>query len=215
MIGNITLPPELEKSIGTENKEFAVLAKRALPLKSSLYFILFGVGWTAFICFFLYSFLGPVLQGKETQIVINDVPRAVSPGNYGALIGPGIVIGIFVLIGIGMFGYGVYLAFKKGGYFVGTPTRLVCFYKGTLKSIDWEIFSGSTEVNGNSQQGNITLQMRTRKIVKRKHSEDYVPDFTYIVGIPNVFEIEQICRKRIKENDPTPSAQQAASQMLK
>jgi hypothetical protein len=26
----------------------------------------------------------------------------------------------------------------------------------------------------------------------------------YIVGIPNVSEIEKICRKRIKENDSTP-----------
>ena len=35
-------------------------------------------------------------------------------------------------------------------------------------------------------------------------SDEYVPDVIYITGIPNVFEIEKICRTRIKENDPTP-----------
>jgi len=34
-----------------------------------------------------------------------------------------------------------------------------------------------------------------------------IPDELYISGIPGVFEIEKICRKRIKENDPTPAVQ--------
>ena len=36
-------------------------------------------------------------------------------------------------------------------------------------------------------------------------SNSYVPDIIFISGIPGVYDIEQICRKRIKENDPTPS----------
>jgi hypothetical protein len=30
--------------------------------------------------------------------------------------------------------------------------------------------------------------------------------FLLLSGVPNAFEIELICRKRIKENDPTPPA---------
>jgi hypothetical protein len=43
-------------------------------------------------------------------------------------------------------------------------------------------------------------------MVSRKEEPDrYVPDVIYILEIPDVFEVEQICRRRIKENDPTPS----------
>jgi hypothetical protein len=42
-------------------------------------------------------------------------------------------------------------------------------------------------------------------MVSRKNGPDeYVPDVIYMLEIPNVFEVEQICRRRIKENDPTP-----------
>ena len=47
--------------------------------------------------------------------------------------------------------------------------------------------------------------MRTGRMVSRKNGPDeYVPDVIYMLEIPNVFEVEQICRRRIKENDPTP-----------
>jgi hypothetical protein len=100
------------------------------------------------------------------------------------------------------------MLFRKGGYFVGTQTRLISLQKGKYRSVDWEQFSGDIEVTGNDQKGNIKLGLRTGKMVSSKNGpERYVPDELYISGIPNVFEIEQVCRKRIKENDPTPSVQ--------
>jgi len=101
------------------------------------------------------------------------------------------------------------LLFKKGGYFVGTPTRLVHFRNGTIRSIDWEQFSGDIEVNGNEQKGNISLGLRTGKMVSQKNGPDrYVPDTIYISGIQEVYKVEKLCRMRIKENDPTPSPAQ-------
>jgi hypothetical protein len=118
---------------------------------------------------------------------------------------PALIIGFFVLIGIDMLIGGFYSMFKKGGYFVGTPMRLVHYYKGSMRSIDWEQFSGDIEVNGNVNKGSVSLQMRTGKMVSRKNGPDrYVPDVIYMTKIPNAFEIEKFCRKRIKENDPTP-----------
>ena len=74
-----------------------------------------------------------------------------------------------------------------------------------MRSIDWEQFSGDIEVSGNVNKGNVSLQMRTGKMVSKKNGPDrYVPDVIYMSKIPNAFEIERICRKRIKENDPTP-----------
>ena len=204
---NITLPLELSSSVSSENKDFAVKAGRAQPLKKSFSIILFGTVWTAFTSVFVFAFLGPIFQGKEVHFESNGVPTVAGPDNLGPIIMPAIMIGFFVLIGIGMLSWGIYSIFKKGGYFVGTPTRLVHFQNGNIRSIDWEQFSGDIEVSGNAQKGNILLQMRTGGMESRKNGPDrYVPDVIYISEIPYVFEIEQICRKRIKENDPTPTA---------
>lgn len=65
-------------------------------------------------------------------------------------------------------------------------------------------------MSGSAEKADITLQMRTGHMVSQKNGPSrYVPDSIYISGIPNGYEIEAICRKRIKENDPT----QAVSSM--
>jgi hypothetical protein len=205
MLEDISLPHELINFIGSEPRDFAVKAKHANPPKVSLFMIIFGAVWLGFSSIFFFLFLGPVFQGKEVHFLANDVPTVAGPGNLKPLLVPAIVIGVFVLIGLIMLYAGFRLLFKKGGYFVGTPKRLISLQKGNFRSVDWEQFSGDIEVNGNEQKGNITLGMRTGRMVSSKNGPDrYVPDTLYISGISNVFEIEQICRKRIKENDPTP-----------
>jgi hypothetical protein len=207
MLENLALPPELENYIGSESKDFAVKAKHANPPKASLFMIIFGVVWLGFSSIFLFAFLGPLFQGKEVEFLTNDVPTVAGPGNLRPILLPAIIIGIFILIGLILLSAGIRLLFKKGGYFVGTSTRLISLLNGKYRSVDWEQFSGDIEVTGNEEKGNITLGMRTGKMVSSKNGPDrYVPDTLYISGIPSVFEIEQICRKRIKENDPTPAA---------
>lgn len=203
---NVILPMELSSSVGSESKDFAVKAGRAQPLKKSLSLIIFGTIWSVFTSIFVFSFLEPLFLGKEVYFEANGVPTVASPDNLGPIIMPAIIIGIFVLVGISMLSGGIYSIFKKGGYFVGTPTRLVHFQNSTIRSIDWEQFSGDVEVSGNAQKGNISLKMKTGKMVSRKNGPaKYVPDIIYISEIPNAFDVEQICRRRIKENDPTPA----------
>lgn len=207
MLQDISLPPELEKIIGSESRDFAVKAKRANPAKISLFLILFGVVWLGFTSIFFFAFLGPLFQGKEVEFLANDVPTVASPDNLKPVIMPAIIIGVFILVGTAMFAAGIRMLLKKGGFFVATPTRLISIHRGGYRSIDWEQFSGDIEVTGNEKKGNITLGMRTGKMVSSKNGPDrYVPDNLYISGITDVFEIEQICRRRIKENDPTPSS---------
>lgn len=206
MVENITLPPELLSLVGSEIKDFVVKAKHAAPPKASLAMIIFGVVWLAFSSVFLFAFLGPLFKGEEVHFLTNDVPTVASPDNLRPILLPAVIIGIFILIGLGMLVGGIYMMFKKGGYFVGTQTRLVSLQRGKYRSVDWEQFSGDIEVTGNEQKGNIKLGLRTGKMVSSKNGPDrYVPDELYISGIPNVFEVEQICRRRIKENDPTPA----------
>lgn len=152
-----------------------------------------------------FGFFGSLFQGKSVHFEVNGVPTVASPDNLQPIIMPAMIIGLFALIGLGMLSWSVYSIFGKGGFFVGTPTRLIHYKKGTIRSLDWEQFSGDIQVGGNAQKGDISLRLRTGRIVSQKNGPDrYVPDVIHISGIPNVFEIEQLCRKRVKENDPTP-----------
>lgn len=208
MLDKYDLPKNLLSVIGEEKIDFSVKAKRDKPVKSSVGVIIFGTVWTAFTSIFVFAFLWPLFIGEEVHFTSNDIPTVASPDNLEPIILPAIIIGVFVLIGIIMLGSGIYSIFKKGGYFVGTPLRLIRYKNGNIRSIDWEQFSGDIEVNGNEILGNLTLQMRTGKMVSSKNRGNrYVPNTIYLSGIPDVYQVEQICRKRIKENDPTPSAQ--------
>jgi hypothetical protein len=205
MLEYTRLPEVVNSVVGSESKDFSVKAGRAQPRKKSISIILFGTFWTAFTSIFVIAFLGPLFVGKEVHFESNGIPTIASPDNLEPVLVPALMIGFFVLVGIGMLAWGFYSMFKKGGYFVGTPTRLIHFQNGNVRSIDWEQFSGDIEVRAKTRYGNLSLQMRTGRMVSRKNGPDrYVPDVIYMSDIPDVFEIERICRRRIKENDPTP-----------
>ena len=207
MIQNTLLPHDLLTVLGSEKREFAVKAGRANPTKRSLFVIVFGLAWLGFSSIFVAAFLGPLFFGNEVHFESNGVPTVASPDNLGPIVVPALIIGVFVLIGLIAFLSGIYLLLKKGGYFVGTPTRLVHYHGGRVRSIDWEQFTGDIEVKGNAEKGNLALQLRTGRMVSNKNKPArYVPDTIYMAGIPEPFKVEQVCRKRIKENDPTPAA---------
>lgn len=206
MIENTRLPANLITIVGSESKDFAMRAGRAQPRKQSYALIIFGAFWTAFTSIFVVAFLGPLFLGNEVHFEANGVPAVASPDNLEPILFPALIIGLFVLIGIGMLSGGIYSLFKKGGIFIGTSTRFIHSYKGKIRSIDWEQFSGDIELSGDTHTGSISLHMRTGRMVSRKNDPDrYVSDVIYISKIPYVFEVEKICRRRIKENDPTPA----------
>ena len=193
MIRNVVLPRDLNDMIGSERKDFAIKAGRAQPRNKSLAMIVFGLFWTAFTSIFVFAFLGPLFVGKEVHFQSNGVPVVAGPENLGEILMPALIIGLFVIIGIAMIVWGLYSMFREGGYFVGTPLRLIHYHKGNIRSIDWEQFSGDITVNGNVDKGNISLQMRSGKMVSQKNGPDrYVPDVIYMSKIANAFEIEKI-----------------------
>jgi hypothetical protein len=197
------LPNELEKVVGTEKVDFSVFAKRNKPMKQSIGTIFFGAFWLAFTSIFVVAFFGPLFKGEEVHFSVNGTPTTGSLENFEPMLVPALIIGLFVLVGIGLLCWGFYSFSQKGGYFVGTANRLLHCNKGIIKTFDWEQFSGNMEIN--HKKGDMSLQLRTGQMVRRKNSSDYVPDVVYISGVTDVLEIEYICRKRIKENDPTPA----------
>ncbi len=200
MLGNATLPEELSKSLGSEAQDFAVKAERALPVRKCVSLIVLGLLWTVFMSMFWVTLLGPVLMGQEATFKVNGVQTAVGPGNLAPLLFPGLVIGVLTLAGLVFLLWGVVSLFREGGYFVGTASRLVFFKKGNIRSMDWGNFSGDIEVRGTDQKGDISLRMSSGKMESSRYGRDrYVADMIYMAGIPNIFEIEKIVRKRISE----------------
>lgn len=200
----IDLPEDLKRVIDGENVDFAVKAKRNNLASSGIGLIFFGLFWSAFTSIFVVAFFGPLFKGEEVHFTANDVPQVGSIDNLASLLLPGMFIGFFVLIGLAMIFFGLKSLFDKGGYFVGTGTRLIQYRKRTIKMTNWEQFSGNIVINNKEGDGDITLELRTGSMQTKNDSDKYVPDKIYISGIPNVFEIEKLCRTRIKENNPGP-----------
>ncbi|MEJ7822833.1 MAG: hypothetical protein WKF85_10955 [Chitinophagaceae bacterium] len=197
----ISLPTDLQSVIGAERIDFSVISKRNQPLKKSLVPIAFGTIWTAFTCIFVFAFLGPLFKGEDATFKVNGVPTTVSWDNFQPMLVPALFIGTFVLVGIGILTWGIYSILQKGGYFVGTANRLIRYRKGNITSYNWEQFSGNMEIN--NKNGDISMQLRTGKMVSNRNSPDiFVPDTVYISGAMDILDIEKICRKRIKENNP-------------
>lgn len=206
MMSQENILQEINTILGGESKDFIVKAGRKFPLKTALPALIFGLIWLGFSVIALSLLLGPIFIGKEVHLTVNKVPTVAGPGNLKPIIFPVSMIGIFVLIGIGIIAGGIYSLLAEGAWFIGTPKRLIIYQKNKVRSVDWEQFSGDIELSGSGEKGNISLQMRTGRMVSRKNAPDqYVPDVIYLCGIPNAYTVEQICRKRIKENDPTPA----------
>ena len=198
------LPSELETVVGYEKIDFSVFAERKKPVRQSFGVLIIASFWLAVTSIFVVAFFGPLFKGEEVHLTVNDIPTTASLENLEPLLIPALIIGLFVLIGIVLLFWGFYSFSQKGGYFVGTASRLLHYNKGIINSFDWEQFTGNMEIN--IKKGDLALQLRTGKMVNRKNdSSQFVPDMLYISGVTNVLEIEQLCRKRIKENDPTPA----------
>ncbi|SDW74979.1 hypothetical protein SAMN05444411_10299 [Lutibacter oricola] len=200
-----TLPLELKRVIDSEKTDFTVLTKRNVPISKAIGSLSFSVVWLVFVSFFIFSFFGPLLDGDNVNFKVNDVPTTASLDNLKPLLVPGLMMGLFALIGIIMFGYGMFTLLQKGSYFVGTETRLIKYRKGKIETYDWEQFSGNIKIKSSGQSGNLAFELRTGKMKSRKNAPDkYVPNVIHMVGLKDVFKIEKKCRLRIKENDPTP-----------
>lgn len=204
---NLTeLPIDLKKQIENEKIDFSIKAERKYPLSKSLGGLLIGILMCAFMSLFIYAFFGPLFKNEEVHFTSNDVPVTASWDDLGELIVPGGIISLLTLAGLFVTFKSLYSLFEKGGYFVGTQTRLIQFKNGKTTSTDWEQFTGSIKIKAKNNFGEIEFELRTGKMESRKNQPDkFVPDIIYLTGIDNVYDIEKKCRIRIKENDPTPA----------
>lgn len=204
---NLTeLPIDLKKQIENEKIDFSLKAKRNYPRSRSLTGLLFGLVWSGFISIFVIVFFGPLFKNEEVHFKSNGEEVTASLGDLSALLVPGLIIGVLMIVGIVMTVYSIVTLLQKGGHFVGTETRMIHYRNGKTIITDWEQFNGNVKINAKNNFGDLEYELRTGKMEKRKNAGDkFVPNIIYISGIENVYEIEKKCRIRIKENDPTPA----------
>jgi len=199
------LPSHLKTLIDNEQVDFAFKTKRNSPRKTGLSVLFFSLFWNALVSIFVVAFLVPLFSGEEVHFKVNDVPTSGSLENIGEALVPTMMIILFLIVGIGMFIWSLILLLQKGGYFVGTPTRMIKYRNGKMEATDWEQFTGNVKISGKENNGDLEFELRTGKIKKKNKSNEFVPDVIYISGIDQVYAIEKKCRVRIKENDPTPA----------
>jgi len=188
---NIILPSSLNSIVGNENIEFVVKAERKNQKRKSVLPLLTGIIW----CILTSMVMIPILIklfSEETELIKNN-----------SIISKLIPLSFYIILisfSIYMLHKGLSSLLKKGGYFVGTPTRLISYLNGNSKSINWKEFLGEIEVNGNSKKGNVILKRRAKTKVNSQNSSAYISDNFCMIKIPNPFEIEKICSKRIKRS---------------
>ncbi len=201
-----TIPQALKSVLDNESIDFSIKSKRNHPKNSAMAMLAFSLFWNAFVSIFIVAFIVPLFTEGEVHFLTNDVPTVATLENWKPMLVPCLIIGVFVLVGLLMLGYGLVMMFQSGAYFVGTPTRFIKYRKGTVTVTDWEQFSGNIKLTNKNLEGSLSLELRTGKIRSRdKGADRFVPDIIHIASVENVFKIEKLCRKRIKENDPTPA----------
>ncbi len=204
-MSEIEIPREIEGSISNERVDFKLKSTRVEPPGKTLGGMLSGLIWLGFSLMFLVIFIGPILLGESMDVKINGKPTTVGPDNLEALWIPGLVVGVFILIG-GVFTLGpfVRLIKKEEIIFIGTDKRLIVISQEGTRSIDWEEFRGTISVLGGMDKGFIELMLHEEEIVRRNKRSYSIPKKIYLQAGERAFEISEMVRVRIKENDPTP-----------
>ena len=194
---------ELTSVIGSESVVFSVKAKRKYPVNHSIPVIFLASLWSVIPFIGVVVILVPLFRDGEVHFTSGR--RHVTAGwdNLEPLLMPALTFGFFLTIGFLGLGAGLKALFSKGGYFAGTESRLIHHQNGKITSYQWEQFSGVMELD--YEKGDLTLQLKTGTW-KGEHRDEFVPDRLYLSGIPEVMEIEAICRKLIGENEPVPQS---------
>lgn len=194
-MGSTELPQVLNEAIGPENRDFAFKAGSSRPFRKSLPGIISGILWIGFFSLLFLGIFNLDFKGMFERGAAEN--ESINPAFY--ILG---FIGIFYLIGLVILSLAIIPVIRRGGYFVGTPVRLIHYHNGKIRSVDWEQFTGDMQVRGNEQGGNISLLLKTGTWKRQRGGSIYIPDMIFMTAIPGLSEVEKICRQRIKENTP-------------
>lgn len=194
-----TLPPEVEPLLNGESPDFAVCSRRRASRAVISVLLGFGLFVLAFMSIFVIAFFGPLITKGETTFTANGEEVTATWDNLSPMLLPGLVIGLFVSIGLGMFVGGIVGATGSAGWYIGTPKRLLRYKKNsTVTSNDWSDFTGAIEMSGSNEKADLTLTMNSSRMITLKSGQSSVQNETYTMpGIPNGLQVTDICKERI------------------
>ncbi|CEN49013.1 conserved hypothetical protein [Capnocytophaga canimorsus] len=187
-----TIPQTLNYVINGENVEFLSFSQRSAT---------WGNVILSFVMGLIFSVVGVFVLNVEMNLF------AFLRGEYGegtniiALLSEGrlpvLVIGsLFSLVGTWVFVSAFFMIFSKGGYFVGTPTRLIHYKKGDVKIYMWELFTD--EIEADIDKNYIRFTLKIGKYERKDKTEVFAPYKVEIISAENVSKIERVARERIR-----------------
>ncbi len=179
----------LKNALGGETAEFTVRASRTCLPGQAVLLIILGLIFSASACAIILAILAPFFLGGKGSVVslVRLAPLFVMAP----------LLFLFLLLGIGTLGYGLYRLLAKGSWYVGTPTRLIMLRKNRQRSVGWNEFSGEIDTKKLGEQGAITLTLRSGTMVYGRYGGRSVSRKICLAGIDDSSRIEQIIRKRI------------------
>lgn len=97
---------------------------------------------------------------------------------------------------------------SKPVYFAWTPTKLIRVYENVVEIFEWSQFTGIIKVIWDETRWTIMFLLKSWKMIANfdRNTERYVPDVIGMSNIKDPFEIEKLCRIRIKEKNANPTA---------
>ncbi|MDT9498947.1 hypothetical protein [Capnocytophaga canimorsus] len=187
-----TIPQSLNYVINGENVEFLSFSQRNATWSNVILSFVMGL---------IFSVVGVFVLDIEMDLF------AFLRGEYGegtniiALLSEGrlpvLVIGsLFSLAGMWVAVSAIFMIFSKGGYFVGTPTRLIHYKKGDVKIYMWELFTDEIKVDIDKNYIRFTLKIG--KYERKDKTEVFAPYKVEIISAENVSKIERVARERIR-----------------
>jgi hypothetical protein len=114
-----------------------------------------------------------------------------------------LLIELFFSCGLVIVLAGINSLLQNGSYFIGTPSQLINYRRGTMTSPNWNKFTDDIEIYIKEDLGRLVFTLNTHKDFIHSDSDStydsVVYDKIYMVGIADVFKIEKKCRIRIIE----------------
>jgi len=198
-----SLPNGLKTAIGNEETDFIIFSERNQPLSKTIETIFFALVWLILPLIATYLLFKPLFINANASFSLDGILSKIWD-NIGSKGVPALFVLLFLVIGFSILISGVINLFKKGGYYVGTETRLIHYNKNKMEYFDWEQFTGNMQID--FKKNSIVLELRRGKMRKKKNNPDqFIPETVYLSSVKKIMSVERTCRLRIKENDPTPS----------
>ncbi|MBK9391216.1 MAG: hypothetical protein IPN68_13855 [Bacteroidetes bacterium] len=203
MFQDIQLPEELLIAVGSETKDFVVKGTRLRPVSGSLQNLILGSIWVGAFIWIGFALFGPFGTSGDPSSESTSLKLYNEDGTLNQDLGIYLLYALFLFPGIWQLTKTIIPLLKPGGIFIGTPKKLLNYRNGEIIIYDWDMFTMKTKVRGNAAKGSLTLIRTTGYQTKtnRAGNSYYIPYIVYMSGIPDVLEIEKICKQRIKESD--------------